>query len=84
MTSAGMASLRRGKFVGVTGKLLSRLVHPSHADGEIAASLRAMAARVGGAAFLRQQQAILDRRDLVPRWARSRRRRSLLLAKVIS
>lgn len=59
----GMESLKVGRFAGVTRKLLPELVHKSHVDGPVATELQAMAARVGGDAFLRQQQAILDRPD---------------------
>ncbi|SCB25104.1 alpha/beta fold hydrolase [Rhizobium hainanense] len=60
---AGMDSLKVGRFAGVTRKLLPELVHERHLDGPVATELQAMAARVGGEAFLRQQQAILDRPD---------------------
>lgn len=60
---AGMASLERGRFVGITRSLLDTLVHPDRTSGPVADTLRAMAGRVGGAAFLRQQRAILNRRD---------------------
>lgn len=59
----GMDSLKIGRFAGVTRKLLPELIHERHLDGPVAAELQAMAARVGGDAFLRQQQAILDRPD---------------------
>lgn len=60
---AGMASLERGRFVGITRSLLETLVHPAHTRGPVADALRTMAARVGSAAFLRQQRAILGRID---------------------
>lgn len=60
---AGLDSLRRGKFVGVTRKLLADLVHPSRLDDHVGSEMREMAVRVGGEAFVRQQQAILSRRD---------------------
>lgn len=60
---AAMDSLSLGRFVGVTGRLLPQLIHPDHVAGTVGEVVRAMAARVGGAAFLRQQQAILDRPD---------------------
>lgn len=63
---AGMSSLERGKFVGITRALLDTLVHPEQTVGPVADTLRAMAGRVGGAAFLRQQRAILDRIDSRP------------------
>ena len=58
-----MDSLRLGRFVGATSRLLPQLVHPDHVGGPVGEQVRAMAARVGGAAFLRQQQAILHRPD---------------------
>lgn len=61
-----IASLERGRFVGVTDRLLPRLVHESHVEGPVADTVRAMAARVGGAAFVRQQRAILGRPDSRP------------------
>ena len=60
---AGIESLQRGKFLGVTRRLLNSLVHPSHVEGTVADEMRAMAQRVGGDAFLRQQQAIMSRPD---------------------
>jgi pimeloyl-ACP methyl ester carboxylesterase len=63
---AGMASLERGRFVGITRSLLETLVHPDRTSGPVADQLRAMAGRVGGRAFLRQQRAILDRIDSRP------------------
>jgi pimeloyl-ACP methyl ester carboxylesterase len=63
---AGMASLERGRFVGITRSLLETLVHPDKTSGAVAETLRAMAGRVGGRAFLRQQRAILDRVDSRP------------------
>ncbi|MDB5560858.1 MAG: Esterase lipase superfamily [Hyphomicrobiales bacterium] len=63
---AGMDSLRHGKFVGVTKRLLPQLIHSSQLNSPVADEVRAMAARVGGAAFLRQQTAILGRPDSRP------------------
>jgi len=59
----GIRSLQRGKFLGVSRPLLRALVDPSHWEDDVATSIRAMAARVGKAAFLRQQRAIMDRPD---------------------
>ena len=67
---AGIASLAAGRFAGVTARLLPQLVHPVHIDGPVGAQVRAMAQRVGGEAYVRQQQAILgrpDSRPLLPR-----------------
>lgn len=63
---AGIASLKIGRFAGVTTRLLPQLVHAAHVAGPIGAELKAMAARVGSEAFLRQQQAILERPDSRP------------------
>lgn len=67
---AGIASLAAGRFAGVTARLLPQLVHPDHIDGPVGAQVRAMAQRVGGEAYVRQQNAILgrpDSRPLLPR-----------------
>jgi len=67
---AGIASLAAGRFAGVTARLLPQLVHPAHVDGPVGARVRAMAQRVGGEAYVRQQTAILgrpDSRPLLPR-----------------
>ena len=63
---AGMASLAHGRFAGVTSRLMPQLVHASHVDGPVGETVREMAGRVGSAAFLRQQQAILGRPDSRP------------------
>lgn len=65
-----MALTRTGQFRGVTPRLLPQLVHPRHLDGPVGAEVTAMAGRVGRDAFLRQQQAILDRPDSRPDLAR--------------
>lgn len=56
-------SLQRGKFLGITHKLLGQLVHPDHTVGAVADEMRGMALRVGGEAFIRQQHAIMTRPD---------------------
>ncbi|MCH4541844.1 alpha/beta fold hydrolase [Ochrobactrum sp. A-1] len=63
---AGISSLSVGRFAGVTTRLLPQLVHKSKIDGPIGDELKAMAARVGGEAYLRQQHAILGRPDSLP------------------
>lgn len=63
---AGISSLQLGRFVGVTNRLLPKLIHPSAVDGEIGEDLKAMAARVGKEGFLKQQFAILGRPDSRP------------------
>lgn len=63
---SGIASLKLGRFVGVTDRMLPQLVHATHVEGPVAQEVKAMAARVGGEAFLRQQRAILTRTDSRP------------------
>jgi pimeloyl-ACP methyl ester carboxylesterase len=63
---AAMESLRHGRFLGVTTRMLPQLVHARHVQGPVGDEVRAMARRVGGAAFLRQQRAILGRPDSRP------------------
>jgi pimeloyl-ACP methyl ester carboxylesterase len=58
-----IASLGLGHFQGVTVRMLPRLVHADHVAGPVGAEVRAMAERVGGEAFLRQQRAIAGRPD---------------------
>jgi pimeloyl-ACP methyl ester carboxylesterase len=58
---------RRGRFRGVTPRLLPRLIHPAHVnDAQLAAEIIAMADRVGRDAFVRQETAILSRPDSRP------------------
>jgi len=63
---AGMASLAYGRFAGVTRRMLPQLVHPERVAGPVGDEVRAMAERVGGEAYLRQQTAILGRPDSRP------------------
>lgn len=63
---AGAASLSLGRFVGVGARMLPRLIHASKIDTGVGQAVQAMATRVGGDAFLRQQQAILERPDSRP------------------
>ena len=63
---AGIESLRHGRFFGVTNRMLPQLVHARHVTGPVGEEVRAMAKRVGGDAFLRQQNAILNRPDSRP------------------
>ncbi|SKC55989.1 alpha/beta fold hydrolase [Pseudoxanthomonas indica] len=60
---ASLALAGSGRFAGVTRKLLPQLVHARHVDDAVGQEVMAMAERVGRDAFLRQQQAILDRPD---------------------
>jgi len=58
---------RGGRFRGVTEGLLPTLLHPDHlADATLFQDIAAMADRVGKAAYLRQQAAILGRPDSRP------------------
>ncbi len=62
----------RGQFKGVTPRLLPLLLHPDRlpnaplADATLTGAVMAMAERVGAAAFLRQQHAIMSRPDSRP------------------
>lgn len=58
-----MLSLQRGRFLGVTDRMLPHLVHRRHLNSLVGAEVKTMAERVGGEAFLRQQEAILNRPD---------------------
>ncbi len=59
-----IALARRGRFKGVTPRLLPLLVHPARLeDADLVATVTAMAERVGRDAFLRQQTAIMGRPD---------------------
>ncbi len=65
-----MAMTRGNRFNGVTSRLLPSLLHPDRvADEALAGEVMLMAARVGKAAFLRQQTAILNRADSRPHLA---------------
>jgi pimeloyl-ACP methyl ester carboxylesterase len=62
-----MALARGGHFRGVTPRLLPQLLHPDNlADAKLTGEVMAMAERVGRAAFIRQQAAILNRPDSRP------------------
>ncbi|MHA1109283.1 MAG: alpha/beta fold hydrolase, partial [Alphaproteobacteria bacterium] len=61
----------RGEFKGVTLRLLPLLIHPDRmTDEALTGAVMAMAASIGKAAFLRQQQALLTRPDGVGDLAR--------------
>jgi len=54
----------KGEFKGVTPRLLPLFIHRDRlGDAELAGTVTAMAERVGKDAFVRQQRAILGRRD---------------------
>jgi pimeloyl-ACP methyl ester carboxylesterase len=61
-----LESLKVGRFVGVTRRILPQLVHASHVEGPVGEAVMAMAQRVGAEAYKRQQQAILSRPDSRP------------------
>lgn len=61
-----IALSQSGKFRGVTPRLLPQLVHPSRLETPLAQEVMEMADRVGKAAFLRQQRAIMGRPDSRP------------------
>lgn len=54
----------KGRFKGVTPRLLPMLIHESRkADKDLVDTIFSMAARIGRDGFIRQQRAILSRRD---------------------
>lgn len=62
-----LALTRRGRFKGVTPRLMPLLLHPDRLeDTALTEAVAAMAGRVGPEAFLRQQTAIMGRPDSVP------------------
>lgn len=63
---AALASMGAGRFAGVTDRLLPRLIDERHLGGPVGEELKAMAQRVGGEAFVRQQTAIMRRPDSRP------------------
>lgn len=62
----GIEMVGQGKFVGVSRGLLGSLIAPSHMGTEVARDVQAMSERVGQAAYLRQQAAIMNRVDSRP------------------
>lgn len=62
----GIEMVGKGKFIGVSRGLLGSLVAPQHLGTEIAREVQAMSERVGPAAYLRQQVAIMNRVDSRP------------------
>jgi pimeloyl-ACP methyl ester carboxylesterase len=62
-----MAQAREGDFAGVLQRLLPLLIHPGRlADQALVGLIASMAEGVGREAFLRQQNAILNRKDSRP------------------
>lgn len=59
-----MALAKRGKFRGVTPKLLPLFIHTDRLDDQpLTEAVMAMAQRVGSDAFIRQQTAVMGRAD---------------------
>jgi len=64
-------ALAERDFPAVVEALLPKLMTPAHvADARLAAAVRGMAARIGPAAFARQERAIIARVDSRPDLAR--------------
>lgn len=61
-----MTLSEQGQFRGVTPRLLPQLLHASRVSSPLAQDVMEMADRVGHAAFLRQQRAIMGRPDSRP------------------
>jgi len=59
----GIEMARAGRFIGVSRGLLASLVAPQHMGTPVAAEVQAMSERVGKAAYMRQQVAIMNRVD---------------------
>lgn len=61
---AMMAQAGSGRFKGITTRYLDAFLHPGRlADKQLTTAVMDMTARVGLDAYLRQQQAIIDRQD---------------------
>lgn len=58
-----LASVKAGRFLGVTNRLLPQLIHERNLKTDIGREVQAMAQRVGVEAYARQQSAILNRPD---------------------
>jgi pimeloyl-ACP methyl ester carboxylesterase len=68
-----MELAQKGRFLGVTPRLLPQLLHPDHVrDHAIANTVAQMARSVGRDGFLAQQRAIIGRPDSRPDLARIR------------
>jgi pimeloyl-ACP methyl ester carboxylesterase len=66
-----LALSRRGRFQGVTPRLLPLLIHPDRlAEAALTGIVMGMAERIGREAFLRQQTAIMGRIDSRPQLGR--------------
>jgi pimeloyl-ACP methyl ester carboxylesterase len=62
----GIEMVGQGKFIGVSRGLLGKLIAPQHMGSDLAGEVQAMSERVGAEAYLRQQEAILNRIDSRP------------------
>ncbi|SFC96934.1 alpha/beta fold hydrolase [Devosia psychrophila] len=62
----GIDMVGQGKFIGVSRGLLGSLIAPQHMGSEVARDVQAMSERVGQAAYVRQQVAIMNRVDSRP------------------
>lgn len=62
----GIEMVGQGKFIGVSRGLLGSLIAPQHMGTEVARDVQAMSERVGQAAYVRQQVAIMGRVDSRP------------------
>ena len=62
----GIEMVGQGKFIGVSRGLLGSLIAPQHMGMPVAKEVQAMSERVGQAAYLRQQVAIMNRVDSRP------------------
>ncbi|MHA6731317.1 alpha/beta fold hydrolase [Devosia sp. A369] len=62
----GIEMVGQGRFIGVSRGLLASLVAPQHLGTAVAREVQAMSERVGQAAYLRQQVAIMNRIDSRP------------------
>lgn len=62
----GIAMAEQGKFIGVSRRLLGSLIAPQHMGTPVAREVQAMSERVGQAAYMRQQIAIMNRIDSRP------------------
>ncbi|HTO28954.1 MAG TPA: alpha/beta fold hydrolase [Devosia sp.] len=62
----GIEMVGQGKFIGVSRGLLGSLIAPQHMGAPVAREVQEMSERVGPAAYLRQQVAIMNRVDSRP------------------
>lgn len=62
----GIEMVRQGRFIGVSRGLLASLIAPQHLGTPMAEDVQAMSERVGQAAYMRQQTAIMNRVDSRP------------------